>query len=42
MDDIGIDDFGIDHFTEDEFLGDGDDLLDSGDIADIREEVIET
>ena len=53
MDDIGIDDFGIDDFGEDEFLGneddllgdfmgDADELLDFGDIADLGEEVIET
>ena len=48
MDDIGIDDFGIDDFGEDEFLGneddllgefmgDADELLDFGDIADLGE-----
>ncbi|HUV82476.1 MAG TPA: hypothetical protein VMW53_05305, partial [archaeon] len=38
----GIDDFGIDDFGQEEFLGDEDDLLDFGDIADLGEEVIET
>ena len=38
----GIDDFGIDDFGQEEFLGDADELLDFGDIADLGEEVIET
>ena len=46
MDDIGIDDFGIDDFSEDEFLdyfmGNADELLDFGDIADLDDKVIET
>ena len=53
MDDIGIDDFGIDDFGKDEFLtneddllgdfmGDADELLNFGDIANFGEEVIET
>ena len=53
MDDIGINDFDIDDFGEDgvlgdeddllgDFMGDADELLDFGDIADLGEEVIET
>jgi len=53
MDDIGINDFSINDFGEDEFrgdeayllgdfMGDADELLDFGDIADLSEEVIET
>jgi hypothetical protein len=52
MDDMGIDDFGIDDFSDDEFLGeddvlgdfmgDADELLDFGEIADLGKDVIET
>ena len=53
MDYIGINDFGIDHFNEDkvlgdeddllgDFMGDADELLDFGDIANLGKEVIET
>jgi len=52
MDDIGIDNFGINNFSEDKFLGDVDDLLgdfigdanellDFGNIANLGKEVIE-
>ena len=48
IDDFGIDDFGQEEFLGDEddllgdFMGDADELLDFGDIADLGEEVIET